>query len=1050
MDINIKLSIVIVFDDQTNNIKRTMESVLKQSLKEIEVICFSLTNSGKVNDVLKEFAGNDSRVRYENKEGMTVGAARNAAIKTACGEYIHFLHENDAVLNYAYEALYNKMNRYTLDAVRFCGHAVNGNKKNTLLHEDYLLTELRVGDFNKILSKDSISPLYNLFTAIGLWIFRLSSLKGKEICFDDLNSFDERLFFAKLHHEADRLLAARDHLIIHDVKKEDTVTANEYDDLKKAVRNTEQYLLEKKEDTQSFEKILSYDFDLMLDACKKLINEKNAEEVLSSTKEFIGSFHYGFIRGVFNNFKKVYYARNRLITNPVKASEQYEEIRVYYDRCNAPKVSVVVPIFNQEEYLNEALHSLVTQKLEEIELVCVNDGSTDQSMVILKEYEDLDKRIRIIDKKNTGYGNSMNVGIDASTGEYLGILEPDDYVPAGMFSALYKTAARNDLEMVKADFYRFWINADGSTKRRLFRLTSDNSYYGRIVNTSEELETFRFTMNTWSGIYKLSFLNQYHIRHNETPGASYQDNGFWFQTFTCATKAWFVNKPYYMNRRDNPNSSMYNKGKFYAVTNEYKFIWDYLNKDPKMMKKYESIYYYRKFINFKTTYQRIDTKYKKDYLYHLRDEFKPVLEQGKLKEDLFGILDWKLVNEMVSDPDAYYDKIRVSVIIPAYNAEDYIGECLDSILVRDEIRMEVICVDDGSKDNTLSILKEYEAKDARVRVIAQENAGAGGARNNGMKAAKGEYLCFLDADDFFDPEMIRRAYERSYIDENDITVYRSDQYIESTKEYTDLSYTIREDLLPEKRPFAGTEIFMDTFKAFVGWPWDKIFRAEFVRENNLQFQPLRTTNDMLFVFSAVVKAERISILNEVLAHHRRLNAGTLSVSREKSWQCFYMALTALKKQLIEWDMYEDLEQDFINYVLHSSLWNLNSLKGDAYYKLYAKLKEEWFDEMGVSDKDELYFFNPEEYRQLEAIKELTAEDFLIYRRDTANQTISELRIIEKESRWMENYIEKIENRLEKTKDKFEDMKASVSYRTGRAITSAPRKVRDAFKKVLKK
>jgi hypothetical protein len=85
----------------------------------------------------------------------------------------------------------------------------------------------------------------------------------------------------------------------------------------------------------------------------------------------------------------------------------------------------------------------------------------------------------------------------------------------------------------------------------------DTSYYGRVINVSEELEVFRFIMNTWSGIYKKDFLLENNIWHNETPGASYQDNGFWFQTFLHGKRAFFLKKAFYMNRRDNPNSSVY-------------------------------------------------------------------------------------------------------------------------------------------------------------------------------------------------------------------------------------------------------------------------------------------------------------------------------------------------------------------------------------------------------------------------------------------------------------------------------------------------------------
>ena len=136
-------------------------------------------------------------------------------------------------------------------------------------------------------------------------------------------------------------------------------------------------------------------------------------------------------------------------------------------------------------------------------------------------------------------------------------------------------------------------------------------------------------MNTWSGIYNLEFLNKWEIRHNETPGASYQDNGFWFKTFCRAEKIWFINKPYYMNRRDNPNSSMFSKSSS-NVTEEYKLIREWMEKDP--WNSYASSIRSttkKKFGNFMVTYYRIARESKKDYVMHIHEEFKSLMRKAR-------------------------------------------------------------------------------------------------------------------------------------------------------------------------------------------------------------------------------------------------------------------------------------------------------------------------------------------------------------------------------------------------------------------------------------
>ena len=246
------------------------------------------------------------------------------------------------------------------------------------------------------------------------------------------------------------------------------------------------------------------------------------------------------------------------------------------------KVSIVIPIFNVETYLPQCLDSILNQSLKEIEIICVNDGSTDNSLEILKEYLSKDERIKIIDKENAGYGHTMNIGMDLASGEYIGIVESDDFILPDMLSILYNEASSNNLDFVKSDYYRFFGEEENIVKN-YFKIDSTDSLYNQIVSTSENHETFKVLMNTWTGLYKTSFLRENNIRHFETPGASYQDNGFWFKTFFYGKRVMFIPQAFYMYRRDNPNSSVKNKEKVYAMDSEYDLIYEFLEKVEKKM-----------------------------------------------------------------------------------------------------------------------------------------------------------------------------------------------------------------------------------------------------------------------------------------------------------------------------------------------------------------------------------------------------------------------------------------------------------------------------------
>ena len=305
----------------------------------------------------------------------------------------------------------------------------------------------------------------------------------------------------------------------------------------------------------------------------------------------------------------------------------------------------------------------------------------------------------------------------------------------------------------------------------------------------------------------------------------------------------------------------------------------------------------------------------------------------------------------------------VSVIIPVYNVKSYLNQCLDSVLAQTLQDIEVICVNDSSTDGSLSVLEEYAQKDKRVKVVTQPNGGAGAARNNGLSLATGKYLSFLDSDDFFEPDMLELAYKKAEEDRADFVVFKSDQYYTDKKQYVDVSWTLREKEIPPYTPFNHRQMTDNIFKIFVGWAWDKLYNREFVLQHHLQFQEQRTSNDLLFVFSAVALAKRISIVKKVLAHQRRDAKDSLSKTRENSWHCFYDALTALRDRLRAEGLYKEMEKDFINYALHFSLWNIRTLAEPTKSILINKMNEEWLEDLGISGKPENYFYNKSEYKE---------------------------------------------------------------------------------------
>ncbi|MCD8218210.1 MAG: glycosyltransferase [Clostridiales bacterium] len=318
------------------------------------------------------------------------------------------------------------------------------------------------------------------------------------------------------------------------------------------------------------------------------------------------------------------------------------------------KVSIIIPTYNVEQYLEECMESVTRQTLQDIEIICINDGSTDGSLKILRDYAKNDGRIVIVDKENGGYGVGMNIGLDMAKGEYIGIVEPDDYVPLNMYEDLYAKAKEYDLDFVKADFYRFGRKENGDMNLSYNHLSKDPEDYNVVFNPSQNPEAIRYIMNTWSGIYRKSFLDEYQIRHNETPGASFQDNGFFFQTFVYGQRAMIIDKPYYRNRRDNPNSSVNDKNKVYAMNVEYDYIRKLLVRDREVWERFRGIYWWKKFINYRVTFRRIGESFKKEFLLRFAAEFRRAFDTGEVDRNCFSKHEWLQLTSLVEDPDAFY------------------------------------------------------------------------------------------------------------------------------------------------------------------------------------------------------------------------------------------------------------------------------------------------------------------------------------------------------------------------------------------------------------
>lgn len=268
---------------------------------------------------------------------------------------------------------------------------------------------------------------------------------------------------------------------------------------------------------------------------------------------------------------------------------------------------------------------------------------------------------------------------------------------------------------------------------------------------------------------------------------------------------------------------------------------------------------------------------------------------------------------------------KVSVIVPVHNAEKYLEQCLNSILGQTLKDIEVICVNDKSTDGSAAILDSYAANEPRLRVLQSPGLGAGGARNIGLESAQGKYLSFLDADDFFEPDMLESAVAKAEEDQSDIVVYGSWLYDTMRQANRQAKWMLNTECLPEGRPFAPSEIADCLFNVFGNYTWNKLFRTSLVREKGVLFQEISRTNDLFFTCTALTQADLISVIDKIFVHYRIATQTSLQSTNDRDPLSFLKAFDALHVFLEFNDLLPQYEESFDNHLVDAVCANIASV-----------------------------------------------------------------------------------------------------------------------------
>lgn len=312
-----------------------------------------------------------------------------------------------------------------------------------------------------------------------------------------------------------------------------------------------------------------------------------------------------------------------------------------------PKVSIVVPIYNVEKYVEQCVRSLMGQTLREIEIILVNDGSKDGSREIIGRLAQEDPRISILDRENSGYGASINAGFAAATGEYLGILESDDYCEPDAFETLYALAKSAGADMAKCAFNFYWSDPE---RWEYFGIV-DAAHAERPMAPLDYESMFYVKASIWSAIYRADFIRAQGITLRESPGASYQDTSFSFKVMCLAKTVAYTQEALFNYRQDNENSSVNSKGKAFVLMDEYAEIERFLAQDSvENAEELSKIAAMMKYDAYIWNYNRVDASFHLELAERMSEEFKRDTARGAIDIMRFSTEKWYPLMLIMKDP----------------------------------------------------------------------------------------------------------------------------------------------------------------------------------------------------------------------------------------------------------------------------------------------------------------------------------------------------------------------------------------------------------------
>lgn len=990
---NPKVSVVIPVHNTERYLRQCLDSLVRQTLREIEIICIDDGSSDGSLAILKDYAALDSRVHVIEQEGAGAGAARNMGLDAALGEYVIFLDSDDFFELSMLEEAYVSGVSEGADVVLFSASTYDQASGRTYFMPWSLDTSLipsascRTEElYDRIFQIAKPAPWTKLFLR--------SFVVEAGARFQNLKNTND-LYFVYL------CLA-----------------------LSTKISWVEKALITYRRGVCSIQTSKGKhpkEFYYALQALKQGLVERGIfEQVKSSYMEMARS-------NVEWNFKDISIkdlpADERVEIRKklgLDDFESFENAVVTEVPEKEPKISVIIPVYNTSEYLEDCINSVLGQSLSDIEVICVNDASTDGSIDILRRFSDCDNRVRVIENAtNLSSYMARKIGMAEAVGEYCMFLDSDDWVDSTVCEEAFNAAKAEEADIVQYSCVtEYYTEVSEGHKRWRNRYLSPccEVISGEDILNAAYIRN-KFATSLCGKLFSKELCRKARLAAPDISLSVGEDIFFFFFLSFFAERYVGVQTDgafHYCFGRGVSNLSKVNIDKFdaYALMGtcpeELRRFLDkqhafdrcrdaYLSVSKRMITDVLTMYKERVRDGDREAAAKTLIGY-----WHTSEVFEGEVESvlGVSAREFVG--SYSPVREFVRAGTPASVLPSISVIIPAYNTGRYIRPCLDSVLRQTLKNIEIVCVNDGSFDDTLDILLEYAELDERITVISKKNGGLSSARNAGAEIAQGEYLYYLDSDDVLAPEALAYLYKTASSNDLDLLYFNALVRYETAdveEAYKSNRYYYYEDY-SSYAPCSGPSLYVELRKqrAFRSSACLQIIKRSFSLEVGATFREGILHEDNLYTFETILQAKRAMKVSDPLYIRMYRNDSIMTARPRANNVLGYLACMKGMVAFVE-------GRSFDRVVEREAFGLIESMQRQI-AQLYAKLDPSECNLLGSLPPVERWWLNI-------ALRE------------------GEARKHEKAAREKQKEIAKI--------------RRSRSYRAGRAITFVPRKLRRAYR-----